>query len=59
LLEGVDPHCIAYKRIFDELTERLNKEMFEEPMPGFGAPTVSRKPRKPGVMALMRGIVGR
>ncbi|MHB8052701.1 MAG: TIGR04083 family peptide-modifying radical SAM enzyme [Methanoregula sp.] len=58
-LEGVDPHCIAYKRIFDELTERLNKEMFEEPMPEFGAPTVSRKPRKPGVMALMRGIVGR
>src|SRR5512136_1024658 len=60
-VEGADPHCVAYKRIFDELTERLNKEMFEEPMPGmesFGAP-VSRKPKKPSVMALMRSVVGR
>ena len=30
-IEGVDPHCVAYKRIFDELNERLNREMFEEP----------------------------
>jgi len=59
-LDGVDPHCVAYKRIFNELSERLNKEMFEEPMPGmgFGGP-VSRKPKKPGVMALMRSVVGR
>jgi uncharacterized protein len=59
-LDGVDPHCVAYKRIFDELSERLNKEMFEEPVPGmdFGGP-VSRKPKKPGVMALMRSVVGR
>ena len=60
-IEGVDPHCVAYKRIFDELNERLNKEMFEAPMPGmegFGMPS-SRKPSKPGVMILMRGIVER
>ena len=60
-LDGVDPHCVAYKRIFDELTMRLNKEMFEEPMPGmegFGTPP-SRKPKKPGVMALMRSVVSR
>jgi uncharacterized protein len=57
-LEGVDPHCVAYKRIFDELSERLNREMFEEPMPGFGGP-VSRKLKKPGVMALMRSVVNR
>ncbi len=60
-LDGVDPHCVAYKRIFDELNERMNTEMFEEPMPGmggFGAP-VSQKPKKPGVMALMRSVVNR
>jgi len=60
-LEGVDPHCTAYKRIFDELNERLNKEMFEDPMPGmggFGMP-VPGKPARPGVMALMRSVVGK
>jgi uncharacterized protein len=58
-LEGVDPHCVAYKRIFDEINDRLNKEMFEGPMMEmgpFGAPSV-HKPQKPGVMALMRTIV--
>ena len=59
-LEGVDPHCVAYKRIFDELSERLNREMFEEPPPGmdFGGVS-SRKQKRPGVMALMRLVVGR
>ena len=59
LLNGVDPHCTAYKRIFDELNDRLNKEMFESPMPGMGEIGMprSRKPAKPGVMALMRTIV--
>ena len=58
-LDGVDPHCIAYKRIFDELNDRLNREMFESPPPGmegFGM-TPPGKPSKPGVMALMRAIV--
>ena len=61
-LDGVDPHCAAYKRIFEELNDRLNREMAEEPMMpgmgGFGGP-VFRKPKKPGVMALMRSVVGR
>jgi len=26
-IEGVDPMCRAYRRIFDEITERLNREM--------------------------------
>ena len=57
-LEGVDPHCVAYKRIFDELNERLNKEMFEEPGAGTSGfwGTASRRPAKPGVMALMRAV---
>jgi uncharacterized protein len=60
-LNGVDPHCTAYKRIFDELNDRLNKEMFESPMPEMGeiGMPMSRKPPKPGVMALMRVIVDR
>ena len=55
-IEGVDPHCVAYTRIFDEIGDRLNKEMFDAPpmeMGGFGAP-VAGKSQKPGVMTLMR-----
>lgn len=55
-LQGVDPHCSAYKHIFDEITERLEQEMTEE------APTLSRVSRvkrqhKPNVMELIRRIV--
>ena len=32
VLEGVDPHCVAYKKIFDEISDRFNKEMFENPV---------------------------
>jgi uncharacterized protein len=58
-IEGVDPHCVAYARIFDEICGRLNKEMFDSPpmeMGGFGRPSLQKpaKPVKPGVMALMR-----
>jgi uncharacterized protein len=58
-LDGVDPHCVAYKRIFDELNERLNNEMFdEEPMTVMGSGMqTAKKSQKPGVMALMRAIV--
>ena len=54
-LEGVDPHCAAYKRIFDEITTRMNEEM--------NAPrTVSRVSRvkrqqKPSVMGLIKKII--
>ena len=27
-IKGVDPHCAAYKMIFDEITNRVNEEMF-------------------------------
>jgi uncharacterized protein len=55
-LDGVDPHCVAYKRIFDELSERLNEEMFAEPPAGMGFGMPSQK-KKAGVMDLMRAIV--
>jgi uncharacterized protein len=58
-IEGVDPHCVAYARIFDEIGSRLNKEMFDAPpmeMGGFGMAPMQKPatPAKPGVMTLMR-----
>ncbi len=52
-IEGVDPYCTAYKRIFSELNDRLNKEMFETP------PVRVRRRRqtKPGIMSLMQKIL--
>ena len=59
-IQRVDPHCIAYKRIFDEINDRFNKEMFESPvmeMPAFSSKL--KKGVKPGVMALMRKVVSK
>ena len=56
-IANVDPHCVAYTKIFDEISDRLNKEMFSaEPMEaGFGiSSSRSQKPSKSGVMMLMR-----
>ena len=47
-ITGVDPHCRAYKRIFDEISDRLNNEMFE-------APDTQR--RRPPLMSLMHKVV--
>jgi len=60
-IRGVDPHCPAYTRIFDEINNRLNAEMFEGPsmmeMNPFGSRR--KKDAKPGIMALMHRIVMR
>ncbi len=59
-IQGVDPHCVAYKRIFDEITERLNDEMFgsgDDEMGGFGSP-FGRK-TKPGIMAILQTMATR
>jgi len=57
-IQGVDPHCIAYTRIFNEINDRFNKEMFESPiMEMTPYPSKPRKAVKPGIMALMRKIV--
>src|SRR5665648_610163 len=53
-IKGVDPHCIAYKRIFDEITARLNKELFggiEMEMASILAKPGEGK--KPGIMAIL------
>ena len=56
-LNGVDPHCKAYMRIFDEICERLEKEMSSNT-----TTTVSRISRvkrngKPKVLPLIKRIV--
>ncbi|OPY35729.1 MAG: pyrroloquinoline quinone biosynthesis protein PqqE [Methanoregula sp. PtaU1.Bin051] len=57
---GVDCNCTAYKRIFDEMTDRLNREMFEGPaMEMAPFEKAGRKPMKPGIMALMQTIASR
>jgi len=57
-IAGVDPHCPAYKRIYDEITDRMDDEMFNSPPPGmaqFGA--INGEKSTPGVMSLIRKIV--
>jgi len=52
-IEGVDPHCKAYKRIFKEITDRANNEMFgssDMMMPFQLQPGMNSKP---GIMSLM------
>jgi len=57
-IEAVDPHCVAYKKIFDEINNRFNTEMFENPVMEMSEfPSRSRKSARPGMMALMRTIV--
>jgi uncharacterized protein len=55
---GVDPHCTAYKRIFDEISSRMNEEMYNAP-PAFMSPFQSRtiKDKKPTIMSLVHRIV--
>jgi uncharacterized protein len=58
VIMGVDPHCIAYKRIFDEISDRFNKEMMgsmglEATGPG------SSGSNRPGIMSLMQKMIGR
>jgi uncharacterized protein len=56
-MSGVDPHCVAYKRIFDELNDRLNREMFEGPgMEVAPLQAVTGAPRKAGIMDLIRVV---
>ena len=57
-IRGVDPHCVAYRRIFDEITNRFNREMMglaglELSGPQSGAVAQGR----PGMISLMRKII--
>ena len=53
-IKSVDPHCIAYKRIFKEIKDRWENEFFGSPdMPMFGLPSETGKNAKSGIMPLM------
>ena len=57
-IEGVDPYCTAYKRIFGEISDRFNREMQESaemsvPRFGYG----QQKNPKPSMMMLMHRII--
>lgn len=53
-IDGVDPHCEAYKMIFKEITDRVNKEFLSSPgMMAFGGQKSEQKAQKPGVMSIM------
>lgn len=59
-VKGVDPHCIAYKRIFEEIVDQANEELFGgsagsgPAMFGFGAGAPSSSSGKAGIMDIVR-----
>jgi len=57
-IKGVDPHCPAYTRIFDEINDRLNREMYEEnPISGRSSRLRRKKKMKPGIFSLVHKII--
>ena len=57
-ISGVDPHCLAYKRVFDEISARMNAEMYDSPPEGIHPfQNRGRSGRKPGIMSLVHRIV--
>lgn len=52
-IQGVDPHCTAYKMVFKEISDRANEEMFGSfGMDPFQLPG-QRRSTRPGIMALI------
>lgn len=53
-INGVDPHCTAYKMIFKEITNRATKEMLKNAIPAIhSTPDPGKKPKKASIMSLM------
>jgi uncharacterized protein len=53
-IKGVDPDCVAYKRIFGEITDRFNNEMFgTSGMEGDAFGLGPMRGAKPGIMSIM------
>jgi uncharacterized protein len=58
-IKGVDPHCQAYKRIFDEISDRFNQEMMGSMglEMGFSANSATpSKANRPAIMPLVRKL---
>ena len=52
-INGVDPHCTAYKMIFKEITKRATKEMLGPSMGMAGDTSSMDKITKKGIMSIM------
>ena len=52
-INGVDPHCTAYKMIFKEITDRANKEFLSSPAMGMFGAKAKEEVSKPSIMSLM------
>jgi uncharacterized protein len=58
-IKGVDPHCKAYQRIFDEIAERFNQEMMGSMGLEMGLSAGQARPAKgtrPAIMPLVRKL---
>jgi len=58
-IKGVDPHCIAYQRIFDEIGDRFNQEMMGSLGLEMGLAAGQATPAKgtrPAIMPLVRKL---
>ncbi len=59
-IKGVDPHCIAYQRIFDEIAERFNQEMMGSLGLGMIDPGSQKgNNSRPGIMSLMQKMIAK
>lgn len=56
-LQGVDPHCAAYKRAFDEICSRMEREMSASAAPSIRRVSRVKRAEKPAVLPLIRRIV--
>ena len=59
-IRGVDPHCTAYRRIFDEIADRVNKELYDSTdmeMGDFGSR--QRRRARPGIMSILQAMAER
>ena len=57
-MTGIDPYCTAYRRIFDEISDRLNREMEENSaIDIMSFPGQKGKGQKPAIMSLMRRMI--
>ncbi|MDQ1261035.1 MAG: uncharacterized protein QG575_216, partial [Euryarchaeota archaeon] len=58
-IKGVDPHCKAYQRIFDEIADRFNQEMMGSMGLEMGLSAGQATPAKgnrPAIMPLVRKL---
>jgi len=59
-IKGVDPHCIAYQRIFDEIADRFNQEMMGSLGLGMIDPGSQKgNNSRPGIMSLMQKMIAK